>query len=647
MKKLIMQALVAVTSVSMLAGCGTATSAANADTGDVTTTDAASATGAPSENEGTVVAVIEENVEPHTGASTDEYDESTVVDISLGPDISATSDAVVVDGTTVTITSAGAYKVSGTLDDGEIIVDAADDAAVQIILDGTDITNTDGAAIAIMNADTATVTLAEGSANTLTDGDVYVFAEGEDEPNAALFSTADLTLGGTGSLTVFGNYNDGIASKDGMVIVGGDIVVDAVDDGIRGKDYVVIEGGNLEITAGGDGVKSDEDEDPERGYIRIADGQIAVTSSDDGVQATTDVVITGGTLDVVAGGATASDSPRGIQGDEMVAISGGSITVSSADDAVHSNSTVNIDGGDLTLAAGDDGIHGDLFVTINGGSILITESFEGIESEVITINDGNIDITSSDDGINVATAEAATTEDPAVTPEPATDEAAVQPPVDGATGRPARGGGGGRGAGAGAGAADPDAVGVPDDGAGPGAGAGPDDGIGEHYVYINGGTIAITVTGDLAEQGDGIDANGHIEMTGGVVAVSGPTDTRNSALDYSGGSFTMTGGMFIGTNINGRNSEGIGDGSSQASLYVALDSVVEAGTLLHIQSTSGEGHVTFEAANDFDLVVFSSPELTVGETYEIYVGGTGSGGSSTGLYESYTPGVLAGTGTAA
>ena len=158
----------------------------------------------------------------------------------------------------------------------------------------------------------------------------------------------------------------------------------------------------------------------------------------------------------------------------------------------------------------------------------------------------------------------------------------------------------------------------------------------------------ITVTGELAEQGDGIDANGHVEMSGGVVVVSGPTDTRNSAVDYSGGSFEVSGGLFIGTNINGRNSESVGIGSTQASIYVTTDSVVDAGTVIHIQTTDGDTLVTFLAENEFDVIVFTSPDLVEGETYEIYLGGSVSGDSTTGLYEddAYTPGTLAGTVTA-
>ena len=584
----------------VLAGCGTADDAVGSDevaTGNAGVVAAAETASDSSTSQSEAGATTtDENADAHGSADDYTYDQSDVVEISLGATISAASSSVSVDGTTATITSAGTYNITGTLSDGQLIVDAGDSAVVQLILDNADITNTDGAAIAVMSAETAVVILADGSSNTLTDGAAYVLAEGEDEPNATLFSKADLSIGGTGSLTVSANYNDGIASKDGLVIDGGDITVVAVDDAIRGKDYVVVNGGTLDLTAGGDGIKSDNDEDPERGYVLVANGVIDVTSGDDGVQAATDALITGGTLTISAGASGVSEDARGVQGDVMVVVGGGTIIVDAVDDAIHSNSTVTIDGGDLTLATGDDAIHGDYVVTIDGGSIVITEAFEGIESEVITINDGFIDITSSDDGLNVASADAT------------------------ATTNNARGGG---------------------------PGAGVDEAVGDYYLYINGGTIVITVTGDLAEQGDGIDANGHVEMSGGVVVVSGPTDTRNSAVDYSGGSFVMTGGTFIGTNINGRNSEGVGLSSTQASIYVTSGSVYEAGTLVHIQTIDGESLVTFQPVNQFDVIVFSSPDLEEGEAYEIYFGGSVSGDSTTGLYDNYTPGTLAGTVTAA
>ncbi|NNE94406.1 MAG: carbohydrate-binding domain-containing protein, partial [Acidimicrobiales bacterium] len=306
--------------------------------------------------------------------------------------------------------------------------------------------------------------------------------------------------------------------------------------------------------------------------------------------------VTGGSITIDAG--SASDDGRAIQGDVMVVVSDGVIDATSVDDAIHSNNEITVDGGTLTLASGDDAVHADYLVTINSGSITITESFEGIESEVIVINDGFIDITSSDDGLNVASAEAAAATAVAV---------------------------GGRG------------------GGGPGA-----EVVGDYYIYINGGTTVINVLGELAEQGDGIDANGHVEMTGGTVVVSGPTDTRNSALDYSGGTFTMSGGTLIGTNIDGRNSEGIGFGSTQASLYLTTGSTISAGTVVHIESTDGESLVTFEPANEYSVIVFSSPDLVDGETYNLYLGGTVTGDSASDLYEdsAYSVGVLAGTATA-
>lgn len=548
----------------------------------------------------TAAAATAENQASHFDADDLDAIGSDVVEITLdGTSAIADSGDVTIDGATVTITAGGTYSLSGALANGEVIVDAGDEDDVTVILDGVDITNSDGAAIAFMNADDAIVYMAEGSTNSLTDGAVYSFPDAEtDEPNATLYSAADLTIAGDGELSVVGNYNDGITSKDGLVIDSGTISVTAADDGIRGKDYVIIEDGTITVEAAGDGIKADNDEDADRGYVQVNDGIVTVTAGDDGVQAETDIIIVNGQVTIDAG--SVSGTGRALQGEVMVNISGGVVDVTAADDAIHSNNEVAIADGTITVAAGDDGVHGDLSVTIDGGSLTINESFEGIEAEVITINDGFIDITSSDDGLNVASAEAA-----AVTTEPAA---------------------GGRGGGGGGGPAG-------------------DEAVGEHYIYINGGTTVITILGELNEQGDGIDANGHIEMTGGTVVISGATDTRNSALDYSGGSFEMTGGTIIGTNVDGRNSEGVGVGSSQASLYVTTGSTVAAGTVVHIENAAGESLVTFEPANDYSVIVFSSSELVAGEAYDVYLGGTVTGDSATNLYEDAdaTVGELLGT----
>lgn len=574
-------------------GCTSTDSSASTDSNAADTTDTTD-TGSTADDTAADSEVIETgatgaavstaaNQESHFDAEDLDYDASAVVEITLdGATASADSGDVAIEGSTITISAAGTYRLSGALTDGEVIVDVADSEDVIVILDGVDITNSDGAAIAVMEADSAVIMLADGSSNHLTDGADYAFPDAEtDEPNAALYSAADLTIAGTGALVVEANYNDGIASKDGLAIESGTISVTAVDDAIRGKDYTVIDGGTITVDAGGDGIKADNEDEAERGYVLITAGTVDITAGDDGIQAATDVEVTGGELSIDAG--SASDSGRAIVGDVMVAISGGAIDVSATDDAIHSNNEVTVDGGTITIVAGDDGIHGDYVVTINGGTITIAQAFEGIEAEVITVNDGFIDITSDDDGLNVASADATETTT--------------------AGGRPGGGGPGG------------------------------DEAVGEHYIYINGGTIAIRTTDNLDEQGDGIDANGHIVMTGGTVAVSGATDTRNSAVDYSGGSFVMTGGLFIGTNIDGQNSEGVGVGSSQASLYLTSGSTLAAGTVVHIESTDGDSLVTFAPENDYSVIAFSSPDLIDGETYDIYLGGTVAGDSATNLYD--------------
>ncbi len=572
------------TALALMVGACTGTDPSDSSTSDPAAPSVVANDAEPSGGEGDgasvgLASVAADNQESHLDADDLAYDEADVVAVSLtGSGAASDSADVEVDGSTVTITNGGVYSLSGGLSDGEVVVDVGDED-VTVLLDGVDITNSDGAAVAVVNADRATLVLVDGSTNRLTDGASYVFDDPDtDEPNAALFSTADLTIAGAGELIVAGNHNDGIASKDGLVIESGVISVNAVDDGIRGKDYVIIGDGSITVEAGGDAIKSDNDEEAERGYVQIGGGQIDLLAGDDGVQAATDVIVTGGVITIDAG--SGSGTGRALQGDVLVAIGGGLIHASAVDDAIHSNETVTIGGGELTLAAGDDGIHGDLAVTIHAGSITITDAYEGIEAEVITVNDGDIDITSNDDGLNVASSEAS-----------AATAAAPQA---------------GRGAGRG--------------GGGPGA-----EEVGDHYIFINGGSITITITGALAEQGDGIDANGHVEMAGGTVVVSGPTDTRNSAIDYSGGSFVLTGGTFIGTNVDGRNSEGVGVGSTQPSLYLTTGVTLEAGTVVEIERADGERLMTFEPVNDYSVVVFSSPDLVEGETYAVFFDGEAAG----------------------
>ncbi|GAA1058435.1 hypothetical protein GCM10017608_26500 [Agromyces luteolus] len=391
----------------VFAGC-TATTAASTDDGSASTDSTVSLAAAASVDPGVTAAeAMAANEDPPGEDGDDTWDAADEIAITLDGGTATVDDAsgdvsgVSVDGDTVTITAAGTYRLSGELA-GQVVVDTEDEGLVRLILDGVDISSESTAALAITNADRAQVVLADGSENTLADTSSYA----EDaEVNAALFSSADLEIAGSGSLTVQGNGNDGIASKDGLLVSGGEITVDAVDDGIRGKDEMMIEGGTVTVTAGGDGLKADNAEEADRGWIAIAGGSVTVDAGGDGLDAATDVVIWGGTLDVTAGGGaggTVSEdtSTKGVKGAVSVIVDGGEVTVDAADDAVHTDNTAHLANGSITVATGDDGVHAEVALTVSGGSLDVTTSYEALEADAIAIAGGDISVTASDDGLN-------------------------------------------------------------------------------------------------------------------------------------------------------------------------------------------------------------------------------------------------------
>jgi hypothetical protein len=541
-----------------------------------------------------VTDALAQNSETHEDPDDSVWDVTSVIPILLnGNSIRVEGDGVSVDGSRATITSTGDYSLSGSLVDGQIIVDTQDKGLVRLILDGVDISNSTSSAIYIKNAEKAIIILADGTRNTLSDAGAYVFEDPQaDEPNAALFSTSDLTIYGNGSLSVIGNTNDGIASKDGLILAGGEITVVALDDGIRGKDYLVIKSGAITVNAQGDGLKSDNAQDGTLGFISIEAGQINITAEGDAIEAETDVAIADGEFTIISGGGSQArldqdTSGKGIKAAVSVNIDGGSFNIDAADDAIHSNGSIGINGGDFVISTGDDGLHADDSLTINGGDIRITKSFEGLESALITINGGNFKIIASDDGINVAGG------------------------MDGSGMIP---GMGGRQM--------------------PGGDPGQDffATTGDYNLYINGGYIVIEAGGD------GIDVNGAIEMTGGIVLVNGPTETMNGALDYDR-YFNISGGFFVAVGSAGM-AQALSESSSQVSMLVNLNGTQPAGTLVHIQTSAGEEALTFSPTKPYQSIVFSSPTLKQGETYDIYLGGNSSGEEADGLYQggSYSPG---------
>lgn len=228
------------------------------------------------------------------------YDVAFATNIALsGQGATVSGEGAAVEGATVTISAAGTYAVTGELTAGSLVVNAGDQDKVQIVLSGASIRNEAGPALNIQQADKVFVTLADGTQNTLADGASYELVEGEDEPNAALYSKADLTINGTGALSVEGNYRHGVNSKDDLVVTGGAITVVAKEDGLRGKDCVKVADGSFAITAGGDGVKSSNDEDPTRGFVSIDGGTFTVTGCEEGIEAQ-EVIVNNGELNITA-----------------------------------------------------------------------------------------------------------------------------------------------------------------------------------------------------------------------------------------------------------------------------------------------------------------------------------------------------------
>ena len=548
------------------------------------------------------------------------YEESGAVYVTLSDDgITGETAGVAINGQTMTITAEGTYIFSGTLSEGQIVVDA-DNAKVQIVFDNVDITCASSAAVYVKSAEKVFVTLAEGSQNTLRNTDEYVAID-DNNIDAVIFAKSDLTLNGTGSLTIVSAEGHGIVSKDDLKITGGTYDITAAGHALSGKDSVRIADGTFILTAEKDGIHAENADDEEKGYIYIADGDFTITSDGDGMDASNIVQIEDGTFDITAGGGAAnsqktheSDMPgepgggmpqngrkpdgedmpemgekpdgenmpqdtttdesgtstKGIKAGGGMYLNGGTYQIDSADDSIHSNANITIADGTYTLATGDDGVHADDALTVNGGMITVTESYEGLEGLTVTINDGTIDITARDDGINTAGG---------------TDQSGFGTFGDHFKGMDS---------------ADDETEETTDN---------------EMWMELNGGYIHILAGGD------GVDSNGDLTINGGEIYIDGSSDNGNSAIDYGDRSSAyMNGGTLVAIGSSGM-AEGMSDSSKQEVLMVKLGEQMEAGD---VELTDNEGNVivSYTALKSYDCVIISTAEVESGATYTLTTSGT-------------------------
>ncbi|MCB2411935.1 carbohydrate-binding domain-containing protein [Demequina sp. TTPB684] len=565
-----------------LSGCAASIDDAVASTSAETT----SASDANEATEGTTTSYVAisdltELAYEDLGIADFDVETSGSVTVTLADGGTSGAAGVSVDGDTVTVTEGGVYRLTGTLSAGRIVVDAQEDD-VTLILDGVDVTSPDVGALLVTNADDVQIYLASGSTNTLADAEGAAVDEAAvDAPNATLYSTADLWIGGPGELIVNAVAEDGITSKDSLVLDGGDVTVTAADDGIRGKDHLVVLSGTVTVNAGGDGLKSDDE--------------------DGGVDASATVGV--------------------------VWMSGGSIDVTAGADGIEGYRQVSIADAEVTVAAGDDGVHTEGFMGVASGTVTVSESYEGLEAAVMVLAGGTISVVASDDGINVSggpgvesgggpmggmgaggnangfvPGEMPTRPDrPADVVPGSTDSG--DPALDGTggaeTGGRVPGGGGAQG------------TGFP--------GAGSTDG---RSLLISGGTLLISAGAD------GLDANADVTMTGGiVVTTSAAAGGGDSSVDVDG-TFAIEGGSLVATGLTDQTAAPTTAG--QGLLTIGLGDQVSEQTRVTVIDAKGNAVVSYVAEKSMSSLVVSAAGITSGETYTVTTGGTVSGGTSVG-----------------
>lgn len=236
------------------------------------------------------------------------YNEETSTWITLsGDNASSNSDTVQVSGSTVTITDAGTYILSGSLEDGMIIVNAEDTDKVQLVLKEVQITSPTSAAIYVLQADKVFITTASGTQNTLVNGGEYVAID-DNNIDGVIFSKSDLTLNGDGTLTISADAGHGIVSKDDLVITSGTYNITAASHGISGKDSVRIANGTYTIESGKDGIHAENTEDSSMGFLYVGGGTFDITADGDGMSASSYLQIENGTFTITSGEGSASVS---------------------------------------------------------------------------------------------------------------------------------------------------------------------------------------------------------------------------------------------------------------------------------------------------------------------------------------------------
>ncbi len=562
-------------------------------------------------------------------------------------------------GGSVTISEEGVYIISGTLN-GSITVDAPDTDKIQLVLRNASLASTDGPALYVKQCDKLFLTL-EGE-NTVTDSGTYTLPDGENEPDAAIFSENDITINGSGSLSATGNYKHGIASKDDIKLIGGTVTVNSVEDGIKGKDSVLIKDGNVNITAGTDGIQSSNSNGEEKGRISIDGGNVSIVCGNDGIQAESVLQINGGTINITAGDEPNTEikvsmlgggmrpgmnmpgemmvpegvppvMPENMNGKMMpgggrggmrhdMNGAGGMTVPEGTPPAMDGNMMPGGGRGgmrpDMNGAGGmtvPDGIPPAMDGNMNSADSENSESIKGLKSaNALYINGGTITVSAEDDAIhsdiaaeiNGGTLNLRSADD-AIHAEYNTTindgNITIARSYEGIEGKAVVINGGNIDVSAeddGINASDPESTNSM-----PGRG---DDSI---YVEINGGEVKV-VSGV-----DGIDSNGNIIINGGNVVVDGPSNGMECAIDCDGNAY-VNGGEIVANGVSALTT--FSEESEQASISVIFSAMQSAGATVTLTDSDGNIISTLTPTRSFGGVVFSSKKLKKGKTYTVKTG---------------------------
>lgn len=513
--------------------------------------------------------LLDENAMPDAAAPVQEVNETGSTKITFnGTEAVVDGAGAQADGGYVIINRGGVYELSGTLANGRVVVNAKGEDIV-LVLNGVNITCANSSPLYVYKASSVTLIANGKTENVFTDGTDYDFSldfcdSVESEPNAAIFSKADLIIRGTGTITAKGNYSSGIIGKDTLKIVNTTVNVEAANNGINGKDSLTIQNSTVNVTAANDGLRSTQDKDPALGYAMFTDSNINVTAGGDGIQVETGLTVDNCSMVVKTGGgafAEANGSQKGVKCNQGYAdFKGGAAYFDCADDAFNVAGNISVSGGVINILSGDDALHSDGSVNVSGGTIVVTTCREGLEGMSVDISGGTVYVNSKSDGINAA------------------------------------------------GGSDHQGF----------------DGVGTEFaanannsINISGGYVYVNA------DGDGMDSNGNIYLSGGTLIIAGPSSGGDGAIDYNG-DFYLSGGTLLA--YGAKNMAQAPDNLTQNCISVTFDSTVESDKYISI-SGNGESF-TFITENIAENVVFSSPMLVTGKEYTVSYGGKYSGGEN-------------------